>query len=186
MAEEMSAKIIGVNTGKEKRLLQGNGWSYKMLLAILSRAPGYHFRTMCYLWLFIEQVIVVLAVEILKFLKKVLKTRDYTPKSVKNFSQWTHVHFQCRLIYRELPFFEQDYVYWLYSHSKLLHKTSAKFALESLLASKIVQPHLFIEFWIIEFLAHHGERISQQVIAQSIRDPRYLRFNVFIREDAKV
>ena len=31
-----------------------------------------------------------------------------------------------------------------------------------------------------------GERISQQAIAQLIVDPRYLRFNVLIREDAKV
>ena len=31
-----------------------------------------------------------------------------------------------------------------------------------------------------------GERISQQAIAQLIGDPRYLRFNVLIREDAKV
>ena len=30
------------------------------------------------------------------------------------------------------------------------------------------------------------ERISQQAIAQLIGDPRYLRFNVLIREDAKV
>jgi hypothetical protein len=31
-----------------------------------------------------------------------------------------------------------------------------------------------------------GERISQKAIAQLIGDPRYLRFNVLIREDAKV
>ena len=31
-----------------------------------------------------------------------------------------------------------------------------------------------------------GERISQQAIAQLIGDPKYLRFNVLIREDAKV
>ena len=31
-----------------------------------------------------------------------------------------------------------------------------------------------------------GERISQQAIAQLIGDPRYLRFNVLIRKDAKV
>jgi hypothetical protein len=36
-------------------------------------------------------------------------------------------------------------------------------------------------FWYI-----YVERIFQQAIAQLIGDPRYLRFNVLIREDAKV
>jgi hypothetical protein len=54
---------------------------------------------------------------------------------------------------------------------------------------RLPQPHRFVEIMFYSSLLSFsliGERISQQAIAQLIGDPRYLRFNVLIREDAKV